>query len=88
MKIKVLQKQMIYSEAQAYCERHPEYRLPNTEEAMIVNEVATTEDNIPNQFWISDKLGDFIVEYNSQIMTFNTSHILFKSGVVVIKSEG
>lgn len=87
MKIKILEKNMIFAEAEAYCESHTKYRLANAIEAFEIRGNLKEDQEMPDKFWISDKLRDIVMVYNTKTQSFEMSHPNIKYKVVLIFRE-
>ena len=77
---KDLVKRMSIAELNRYCEEHPEYRVPNANEAEMIETDHST-------FWTCEELGDRCVTYQKEKQMFRRSHPVFLHSCVVVKDD-
>ncbi len=77
---KDLIKPMHYNEAIAYCLKHPNYHIPNAEEAELLSSDHVT-------FWTSESLGDRRLIYHKIKQLYERVHQNFQQNVVLVKKD-
>ena len=80
--VKNLVKTMTLAEVNKYVADHPEWKIPNTEEAIGADKDFVDWD----AFWISDKIGNRVVIYNHRKQAFYVTHPSFKHSVVLVQA--
>lgn len=68
---------MSIKEALQYCEEHPAYTIPTSEDAEML-------DTEHESFWITDRLGDRCVIYYKKAQVYKRTHCSMLHNVVVI----
>lgn len=77
---KSLVKKMSIAQAQAYCDKHPEYKVPTSQQAENLD-----LDQVEHEsFLISDTLGGRVLVYNKKKQVYRITHPQFLHNVVVI----
>lgn len=81
MKSKSLVKKMIHSEVITYILNHPDYHIPTSLEAEMI------DDAEHRVFLVDEEIGGHLVVYDKQNQCYKTTHPLFKQNVVLVKKE-
>ena len=82
-KVKNLVKQITLPEAIAYCNSHPQYKIPDALDAVEFDYDACEH----KVFWTTETLGDRAVIYDKKNHCFHMSHPMFKHNVVLKRVE-